>query len=193
MWPLLSIPMDMGGIYTGSNAAGVAGERERGIMDAKPFGGHLLDLLARRGVSQRRFAQSIDMDPTYLNRIIKGTVQRPDPETIAKMATALDMPYAELAVMAGYPQDGVGQEPAPPMLVAVPRDSDRLSVAEMVAAVEAHPGEEFQRRLRAKHNSLPRPNYVSFCVDLFRMWEGNAIMAFNLRDDGEGPAGLAQK
>jgi hypothetical protein len=62
------------------------------------------------------------------------------------------------------------------------RDSDRLTVARMVALVESWPGEEFQRRRAATEQRLSAEAYQTWCVDLFRMWEGNSFMVFDLTE-----------
>lgn len=168
----------------------------------KTFGDALLEMIERsRFGSQRQFALALGMEPTYLNRIVKGYVQRPDPETLARMGEALGVPYARMLEAAGYPRvpgnaegredgDGNGTPPSVPVLA---RDSDRLTVAEMVADIESRRGEWYQAQLRDAKTRLPRENYVSFCVDLWRMFEGNTVMAFDLlrvRRDAP-PDGLA--
>jgi transcriptional regulator with XRE-family HTH domain len=80
-----------------------------GAVAIRAFGHALLEFLeASRHRNQRQFALAIGMEPTYLNRIVKGLVQRPDPETLQKMATALGKPYGELLDLAGYPPLGNG-------------------------------------------------------------------------------------
>ena len=136
-------------------------------------------LILARFPSQRKFAQQIDMDPTYLNRIIKGSVQRPDPETIAKMADALGYDSDELMVLAGYPARGVPDSAPAPMRLPMESGDEQFDVGQIVAYIEARPGDVFKRRL-ARQKLLRTPEaYVRLCVRLFRAWASNSDLAMD--------------
>lgn len=58
-----------------------------------PFADHLPSLLAERGLSQRKLAQMIDMNPSHLSRALRGADRaRPSVELIRRVTRALDLP-----------------------------------------------------------------------------------------------------
>jgi transcriptional regulator with XRE-family HTH domain len=59
----------------------------------KPFAEELPRLLAERGLSQRKLAQMIDLNPSHLSRVLRGADQtRPSTDLIQRIAKALDLP-----------------------------------------------------------------------------------------------------
>jgi transcriptional regulator with XRE-family HTH domain len=144
----------------------------------KSFGETLLGYIAASDFrSQRQFALAIEMEPTYLNRIIKGNVQRPDPETLRKMADKLDRPYAELLEAAGYPPiGGYGNDetraPLPPGIPDAPLDVRRI-----VAFVESHPDASFRAELLEIKAEIAPEDYEAMCVDTWRAWLSNGQLA----------------
>jgi transcriptional regulator with XRE-family HTH domain len=50
-------------------------------------------LLAQRGVSQRKLAQMIDLNPSHLSRVLRGADRtRPSIDLIRRVTDALDLP-----------------------------------------------------------------------------------------------------
>lgn len=64
------------------------------------FADELPALLAERGLSQRKLAQLIDLNPSHLSRVLRGADEtRPSIDLIRRVAEALDLPtgyFAEL-------------------------------------------------------------------------------------------------
>jgi len=59
----------------------------------RPFVKELPDLLAERGLSQRKLAQLVDLNPSHLSRVLRGADQtRPSIDLIRRVAEALDLP-----------------------------------------------------------------------------------------------------
>jgi transcriptional regulator with XRE-family HTH domain len=144
----------------------------------KSFGETLLGYIAASDFrSQRQFALAIEMEPTYLNRIIKGNVQRPDPETLRKMADKLDRSYAELLEAAGYPpiggsDNGETRRPLAPVEPDAALDPERI-----VKFVESHPDASFRAELAEIRAEIADEDYVAMCVDTFRAWLSNGQLA----------------
>lgn len=66
----------------------------------RPFAEELVRLLAERGLSQRKLAQMIDLNPSHLSRVLRGADQtRPSTDLIRRIGQALNLPsgyFAEL-------------------------------------------------------------------------------------------------
>jgi transcriptional regulator with XRE-family HTH domain len=59
----------------------------------RPFDEGLPVLLAERGLSQRKLAQLIDLNPSHLSRVLRSADRtRPSTELIRRIARALDLP-----------------------------------------------------------------------------------------------------
>jgi transcriptional regulator with XRE-family HTH domain len=59
----------------------------------RPFTEELPSLMAERGLSQRKLAQLIDLNPSHLSRALRGVDRtRPSIELIRRIALALDLP-----------------------------------------------------------------------------------------------------
>jgi transcriptional regulator with XRE-family HTH domain len=59
----------------------------------RPFVEELPDLLAERGLSQRKLAQLVDLNPSHLSRVLRGADRtRPSTDLIRRIARALDLP-----------------------------------------------------------------------------------------------------
>jgi transcriptional regulator with XRE-family HTH domain len=59
----------------------------------RPFAEELPSLLAERGLSQRKLAQMVDLNPSHLSRVVRGADRtRPSTELIRRIADALDLP-----------------------------------------------------------------------------------------------------
>ena len=58
-----------------------------------PFAEELPRLLAERGLSQRKLAQLIDLNPSHLSRVLRGADRtRPSTDLMRRIARALDLP-----------------------------------------------------------------------------------------------------
>jgi transcriptional regulator with XRE-family HTH domain len=153
-------------------------------MKRTTFSTELRWAIERSGMSEGAFARHIDMSPTYLSRILNQENYRPSPEMIRRFAGGLGLPVGTVAGWSDIPGAmGLGAMPeAAPAQVPLARDSDRLSVAEMVRQVEAWPGEQARQRREANKARMPREAYEQWCIDLYRMWEGNLQMVLDLTD-----------
>jgi transcriptional regulator with XRE-family HTH domain len=59
----------------------------------RPFAEELPALLAERGLSQRKLAQLVDLNPSHVSRVLRGADQtRPSAELIRRITDALDLP-----------------------------------------------------------------------------------------------------
>ena len=153
-------------------------------MKRASFSAELRWAIGRAGMSEAAFARSIDMSPTYLSRILNQEDYRPSPEMIRRFADGLKLPVETVAAWSDIPDAmGLAAMPEPPTPAGAPaRDSDRMSVAQMVAKVEAWGGDIFYQRREATKARLSVEAYETWCVDLYRMWEGNSLMVFDLTE-----------
>lgn len=135
-------------------------------------------------MSQTGLAKLTGVPQTYLSRIERGEVALPQRATRDKLGAVLGITERDWLDAAGEfaVEDDDGRQAPLPLRPVVPRDSDRLSVEQMVAQVEAWPGAEFQRRRAATEQRLSVEAYQLWCVDLFKMWEGNSLMVFDLTE-----------
>jgi transcriptional regulator with XRE-family HTH domain len=83
----------------------------RGQSD-KAFAEELPRLLAERGLSQRKLAQMIDLNPSHLSRVLRGADRtHPSIDLIQRITEALDLPACyfpelrEAAVIAEVKKD----------------------------------------------------------------------------------------
>jgi transcriptional regulator with XRE-family HTH domain len=59
----------------------------------RPFTEELPSLMAERGISQRKLAQLVDLNPSHLSRVLRGADRtRPSIGLIRRIAQALDLP-----------------------------------------------------------------------------------------------------
>lgn len=59
----------------------------------RPFAAELPTLLAERGLSQRKLAQLVDLNPSHLSRVLRGADRtRPSTDLIRRIAEALGLP-----------------------------------------------------------------------------------------------------
>ena len=92
-----------------------------------PFAEELPSLLTERGLSQRRLAQMVDLNPSHLSRVLRGVDEtRPSIELIRRVAEALDLPIGYFPEL--REAEVIGRVKADPGL----RDElyDRMSSAE---------------------------------------------------------------
>lgn len=146
---------------------------------AETFGEMVRRYRKARRLTQERLAELADIDQSTVSQVELDKGDR-TVRIVTNLARVFDqepLDWLEKAGVVMLPEE------SPALLrPVVPRDSDRLSVAAMVAQVEAWPGEQFQRRREATKARLSVEDYEVWCVDLFRMWEGNAQMVLDLTD-----------
>ena len=63
-----------------------------------------------RGLSLRDLSQVTGIHPSYIGRIEQGLLKRPAPDYVQLLGQALDLPVADLFVLAGY--QGAGTLPS---------------------------------------------------------------------------------
>jgi transcriptional regulator with XRE-family HTH domain len=64
-----------------------------GAQTDRPFTEELPVLLAERGLSQRKLAQLLDVNPSHLSRALRGADRaRPSIDLIRRVAQTLDLP-----------------------------------------------------------------------------------------------------
>jgi transcriptional regulator with XRE-family HTH domain len=65
----------------------VRAQTDRSFAEELPY------LLAERGLSQRKLAQMVDLNPSHLSRVLRGADHtRPSTDLIRRIAHALDVP-----------------------------------------------------------------------------------------------------
>jgi transcriptional regulator with XRE-family HTH domain len=67
----------------------------------KTFGETVRELRKKKGISLRRFAQKVDMSPTYLSKVERGEFKPPAEEKVMAIASALGEDPDELLALAG--------------------------------------------------------------------------------------------
>lgn len=68
------------------------------------FGSYLKEIRENKGWSINQLAQAADISGSQISRIENGLRGIPKPQTLRKIAEALDVPYEELMNKAGYLQ-----------------------------------------------------------------------------------------
>ncbi|MGE7827831.1 helix-turn-helix domain-containing protein [Paenibacillus sp. NPDC093718] len=68
------------------------------------FGSYLKEMRENKGWSINQLAQAADISGSQISRIENGLRGIPKPQTLRKMADALEVPYEELMNRAGYLQ-----------------------------------------------------------------------------------------
>ncbi len=65
-----------------------------------------------RGRSSVETARTARISPAYLNKLENDAVRRPSPDVLHRLSEVLEVPYAELMALVGYPVPGL-DEPTP--------------------------------------------------------------------------------
>lgn len=139
------------------------------------FGRMIRVLRDARRWTQEKLAEEAGLDQTTVSNTERDKGQ-PTLMTVMKLATVFDADPHDWAVRTGhFPAPSPATDP--PLVLA--RDSDRLSIDEMVADIEARKGVWYQQQLAEARQRLSYPDYRTFCADLWRMFEGNSVMAFD--------------
>jgi len=127
--------------------------------------------------TQMALAAAIGMDYGQLNKIFTGKTQRPEIETLNKIAPAIKRPIAEVMTAAGYPAPVEDELPVSLIQLSLSDPDESFDPEAIVAYVESRPGMHFQDRLRQRREALPRAAYVRLCISLFRAWSSNSDLA----------------
>lgn len=73
------------------------------------FGSYLKEMRENKGWSINQLAQAADISGSQISRIENGLRGIPKPQTLRKMAEALEVPYEELMNKAGYLQQNAAK------------------------------------------------------------------------------------
>ena len=105
------------------------------------FGSYLKEMRENKGWSINQLAQAADISGSQISRIENGLRGIPKPQTLRKMAEALEVPYEELMNKAGYLQGSLpstrtsrlplGQ---PPGINGISRKCLRMTVSSCLTA-----------------------------------------------------------
>lgn len=64
-----------------------------------------------RGRSSIETARTARISPAYLNKLENDAVRRPSPDVLHRLSEVLEVPYAELMALVGYPVPGLDEPP----------------------------------------------------------------------------------
>lgn len=161
----------------------------RGVPVSEPFKDYLHRHVRASGLrTQMALAKAIDMDYGQLNKIFRGKTQRPEIETLEKIAPAIRRPIEEVMRAAGYPvPPPSGDEVARRLVVQALGSDEEYDSEAIVAYVEGRPGKLFQEQLAEARRARPYPDYVEFCVSIFRAWESDSDLGLKAYRFGRGP------
>lgn len=74
-------------------------------MNEKEFGEYIKKLRNEKKISMRKLAIISGVSNAHLSHLENGTRKMPKPDTILKLATALNVPYETLMLAAGHSRD----------------------------------------------------------------------------------------
>lgn len=60
------------------------------------------EAMAKKELSYRDAAGAAGLGPSYLNRLARGMVDEPSPNSLRALAPVIDVPYTRLMELAGY-------------------------------------------------------------------------------------------
>jgi transcriptional regulator with XRE-family HTH domain len=104
-----------------------------------------------RGLSSVETARTALISPAYLNKLENDAVRRPSPDVLHRLSEVLEVPYAELMALVGYPVPGREEPPDPARLRAALfadlTDDEREELLEYLAWYRA------RKRSRARSES----------------------------------------
>lgn len=138
--------------------------------------------------TQQALSRAIGMDYGQLNKIFTGKTQRPEIETLEKIADAIDRPLDEVLGAAGYPLDRARVAVA---LAARPTqyrlfdDDDTFTEQEMVDYVVSRPGRHYQERIAIQRRRLDPASFRRWCVGVFNAFRSNSNLALQSLELGE--------
>jgi transcriptional regulator with XRE-family HTH domain len=138
--------------------------------------------------SQSELARRTGIDVSYINKIAMGRIMRPEIETLEKIAPVIRRPIEEVMRAAGYPvPPPSGEEVARRLVIQALGSDEEYDSDAIVAYVESRPGKVFQEQMAEARRSRPYPDYVEFCVSIFRAWESNSDLGLKAYRFGRGP------
>lgn len=138
--------------------------------------------------TQQALSRAIGMDYGQLNKIFTGRTQRPEIETLEKIARAIDRPIDEVLSAAGYPLDrgrmavALATEPTQYRLFD---DDDTFTEQEMVDYVVSRPGRHYQERIAVQRRRLDPIRFRRWCVGVFNAFRSNSNLALQSLELGE--------
>lgn len=140
--------------------------------------------------TQIALSQAIGMDYGQLNKIFTGKTQRPEIETLEKIAPAIGRPIDEVMRAAGYPVRRalatVESGPPHPTQFRLFDDEDIFDVQEMIDYVEARPGRHYQERIAIQKARLSPVDYRRWAIGVFNAFRSNSNVALDSLEMGEG-------
>lgn len=83
-----------------------------------------------REMSVRRLAEKAEISHTEIKRIEDGTRKQPSPKILKAIAAAMNVPYNDIMVAAGYLNEAVSED-LPTMMTASQSNTSALDVAEL--------------------------------------------------------------
>lgn len=103
---------------------------------------HWLDVMAPRGLTSiRRLAERAGLSHTAVNDVVHGDAKNPAHETLAGIATALELPLADVYDLAGRPQAAAAHW-APPAEANLLTDRQRRAIEDLIRSIVLTSAEE---------------------------------------------------
>ena len=103
----------------------------------RSFGRRIKRQAQELGLSLRQIAEIVEMDPSFLSRIVAGTRNPPNDELIEHLAKALQMPPEELLVEAGrIPELPEGTRKALPDFFRASKDLSESQIRTVLTVLE---------------------------------------------------------
>lgn len=132
-----------------------------------------------RRLTQEQLAELADIDQSTVSQVEldKGDRTVRIVTALANVFGQVPLEWLDKAGVVDLPE----QAPLP-LRPAPARDSDRMTVAEMVAEVESWAGEDFNQRREANKARLSVEAYEAWCVHLIRLHEDVRQMALDLAE-----------
>ncbi len=128
-------------------------------------------------LTQVQLGERTGLTQDYISKLERGTIDMPQRGTLQVLGRTLDIPMADFFRAAGVMEGGEEPQPSPPMQLALGEANDAVDIDAVVAYVESRPGIHFQDRLAQQRKRLARPDYIRFCLGLFRAWSSNSDLA----------------
>ena len=104
----------------------------------KSFGRRINSQAHELGLSLRQIAEKVEMDPSFLSRIVAGTRNPPSDEKIDRLAHVLEIPSEELLLEAGrLPQLPEGTKKLLPDFFRASKNLSEEEISAVITALEA--------------------------------------------------------
>jgi len=150
--------------------------RAGGSAVDETFGQMVRRFRKARRLTQQRLAQLAEIDQSTVSQVELDKGER-TVRIVTNLAKVFDQEPLEWLDKAGVVDL---PEEMPAQLRPVARDSDSMSVAQMVAQVEAWGGEHFERQRETHKARLSVEAYEAWCVNLYRLQESVAQLALDM-------------